>query len=76
MCGEEEKIRAGILFFPGDPELKAIKRRTHDLNIDYNNTYEEETEKRTGILAEILGEFGEGASFRGPSHFTTENTRR
>ena len=69
MCGEEEKIRAGILFFPGDPELKAIKRRTHDLNIDYNNTYEEETEKRTGILAEILGEFGEGGFIQRPITF-------
>lgn len=69
MCGEEEKIRAGILFFPGDPELKAIKRRTHDLNIDYNNTYEEETEKRTGILAEILGEFGKGGFIQGPITF-------
>ena len=66
---EEEKIRAGIMFFPGDPELKAIKRRTHDLNVDYNNTYEEETEKRAAILAEMLGEFGEGGFIQGPIDF-------
>ncbi len=66
---EEEKIRAGIMFFPGDPELKAIKRRTHDLNVDYNNTYEEETEKRAAILAEMLGEFGEGGFIQGPIAF-------
>ena len=34
MC-EEEKIREGILFSPADPELKAIKLKTHNLNIDY-----------------------------------------
>ena len=39
---EDEKRRAGVLFFPGDPELKEIKRRTHNLNLDYNATYEDE----------------------------------
>ena len=29
---EEKKIQAGVLFFPGDPELKAIKLRTHNLD--------------------------------------------
>ena len=32
---QEERIFAGILFFPGDPKLKAIKLRTHNLNVDY-----------------------------------------
>ena len=31
---EEEKIMAGILFCPADPELKQIKLRTHKLNQD------------------------------------------
>ena len=46
---EEEKIKAGILFCPGDPELRAIKRKTHNLNVDYNSTHEDETEKRAAI---------------------------
>ena len=50
---EDEKRRAGVLFFPGDPELKEIKRRTHNLNLDYNATYEDEVEKRAAILAEM-----------------------
>lgn len=66
---EEEKIDAGILFFPGDPELKAIKRRTHDLDVDYNMTHEDEVEKRAAILSEILGEFGEGGFIQGPIAF-------
>lgn len=66
---EEEKIKAGILFCPGDPELKAIKRKTHNLNVDYNQTYEDETEKRTAILYEIIGEMGENGFIQGPVTF-------
>lgn len=66
---EEEKIKAGILFCPGDSELKAIKRKTHNLNIDYNQTYEDETEKRTAILSEIIGEMGENGFIQGPVTF-------
>ena len=29
---EEEKIFAGTLFCPGDPDLKAIKLRSHTLS--------------------------------------------
>ncbi len=66
---EDEKRAAGLLFFPGDPALKAIKLRTHKLNIDYNNTYEDETEKRAAILGEMLGELGEGSFLQGPVTF-------
>ena len=66
---EEEKIAAGILFSPADPELVAIKLRTHNLNVDYNQTYEDETEKRQAILNEILGEAGEGLFIQGPITF-------
>ena len=66
---EDEKRAAGLLFFPGDPALKAIKLRTHKLNIDSNNTYEDETEKRAEILGEMLGELGEGSFLQGPVTF-------
>lgn len=66
---EEEKIAAGILFCPGDPELKAIKLRTHNLDVDYNQTHEDETEKRAAILNEIVGEIGEGSFIQGPIAF-------
>lgn len=33
---EDEKRASGGLFFPGDPELTAIKRRAHKLNQDFN----------------------------------------
>ncbi len=66
---EEEKIAAGILFCPGDPELKAIKLKTHNLNVEYNATHEDEVEKRAEILAEIIGEFGENGFIQGPIYF-------
>ena len=66
---EEEKIAAGILFCPGDPALKAIKLKTHNLNVDYNATHEDETEKRAAILSEIVGELGEGSFIQGPIAF-------
>lgn len=63
---EEEKIMAGILFCPGDPDLREIKRRTHNLNVDYNATYEDEVEKRAQIIREIVGEIGDGGFMQGP----------
>ncbi len=66
---EEEKIQAGILFAPGHPDLKAIKLETHNLNIQYNATYEHETAKRSLILSQILGELGEGSFIQGPIYF-------
>ncbi len=66
---EEEKLQAGILFCPADPELKAMKLKTHNLNNDYNATYEDETEKRAAILAEILGALGENSFIQGPIRF-------
>jgi len=63
---EEDKIRAGILFCPADPELTAIKLKTHNLNTDYNQTYEHETEKRLAILQQIFLEFGENSFIQGP----------
>ena len=68
MC-EEAKQAAGRLFDPNDIELKLVKTRTHKLNVDYNQTYEVETEKRAAILREILGSLGEGSFIQGPIAF-------
>ena len=66
---EEEKILKGVLFCPGDPELRAIKLRSHKLSKDYTDTYEDETEKRSALAKEILAEFGEGSFMQGPIFF-------
>lgn len=66
---EEDKIKAGVLFWPADPELKAMKLKTHKLNQDYNAAYEDETEKRNEIIRQILGGIGSGTFFQGPITF-------
>ena len=65
----EEKALSGKLFAPGDPELVKMKLRTHNLNTDYNKTYEDEEEKRQKILQEILGKMGENCRIQGPVFF-------
>ena len=69
LASEEEKIMQGVLFAPGNPELKAIKLRTHNLNTRYNATFEDETELRTRLMLDILGDVGEGFFFQGPVYF-------
>ena len=66
---EEEKINAGILFSPADPELKALKLKAHKLNIDFNRLYEDETEERERILHELIGKLGSGVFIQGPITF-------
>ena len=70
MVKEEERIYKGIVFCPGDPELVAIKRKTHNLDVDYNQTHEDEFEKRDAILQEILGEMGRGRADSGAHCFS------
>ena len=66
---EESRIFGGVLFAPGDATLRRIKLRAHDLDTDYNKTYEFETDKRAEILSELLGDFGEGGFIQGPIAF-------
>lgn len=67
--GEEERIMKGIVFSPGDPELRAIKLRTHNLNLEYNKTFEDETQRRRELLAQMVGEMGENGFIQGPVFF-------
>ena len=66
MTNEEKRIFSGIVFSPADPELKAIKLKAHNLDTQYNATFEDEYEKREQILAELIGELGEGSRIQGP----------
>ena len=63
---EEERIFAGLLFCPGNAELKQIKLKTHNLCTEYNATFEQETEKRNRIVSEMFAEIGEGSFLQGP----------
>ena len=63
---EEEKIFAGQVFWPGHPDVVAIKLRCHNLCTEYNRTFEDEKEKRAEIVQQIFGVFGEGSFVQGP----------
>ncbi|GGG60143.1 sugar O-acetyltransferase [Paenibacillus radicis (ex Gao et al. 2016)] len=66
---EEERIFKGILFSPGNPELKAIKLRAHNLSSQYSRTFEDQTEEREEILEQLLGKMGERGFIQGPIFF-------
>ena len=65
MTTEEKKIFAGVLFKPGDPELRQIKLRSHNLCSRYNRTFEDETEYRAELLGQILGHMARTCLCRG-----------
>ncbi len=67
--GEEDRIMKGIVFSPGAPELRAIKLRTHNLNLEYNKTFEDETQRRRELLAQMVGAMGENSFIQGPVFF-------
>ena len=69
MTSEESMIFSGKLFRPGHPELKALKLKAHNLNLDYNRLYEHQTAERSAILADLLGGIGEGTFLQGPITF-------
>lgn len=66
---EHEKLLAGKVFNPVDPELTAIKRPAHELSVAYGMTYEHETQSREEILRELLGGMGENVRIQGPVFF-------
>lgn len=59
----------GKLFSPAEPWRKERKLKTHNLNIDFNKLYEDQTEERERVLKEILGELSEGIRIQGPVTF-------
>lgn len=69
MTNEEEKINAGILFYPEEPELRALKLKSHNLSQEYSLTREDEVERRNQILQELVGEIGENVIIQGPVFF-------
>lgn len=66
---EKEKMLAGKIYDPNDGELAAIRRKAHNLSKRYNDTFEDETEKRAEILNELLPDKGEGTYLQGPVYF-------
>lgn len=66
---EKEKMLNGLLYDPSDSELAEMRKKAHKLCKQYNDTYEDETEKRDEIISELLPNFGKGAYIQGPIQF-------
>lgn len=66
---EKQKMLAGKIYDPNDGELLALRRKAHRLNKLYNDTFEEDGERREELLGELLPAHGEGTYLQGPVYF-------
>jgi maltose O-acetyltransferase len=60
MSIEKDKMLAGELYDPLDPQLAAERRRARDLLKAFNDSRDDETEKRARLLRELFGAAGDG----------------
>ncbi|HEY9847932.1 MAG TPA: sugar O-acetyltransferase [Leptolyngbyaceae cyanobacterium] len=65
---EKQKMLAGELYLASDEELAADRKRARRLTRVYNNTIEEETEKRVQIITELFGKVGANIDIEPPFH--------
>ena len=67
---ELEKMTAGELYNPADPELTRIRHKAHDLCFEYNKLSELHEEERERIMSELLPNFDPWqVYFQGPIFF-------
>lgn len=66
---EKEKMISGKLYDPSDKELEALRLQAHRLSKDYNDTYEDEEEKREEILSKLIPNRSDGVYIQGPIQF-------
>src|SRR5439155_15573236 len=66
MSSERDKMLAGQLYDPLDPELVRARERARDLCRDLNATREADQETRRRILTELIGSGGESVWMQPP----------
>ncbi|ODR80778.1 acetyltransferase [Haladaptatus sp. W1] len=66
MVSEKEKMLAGELYDPADPELADERRRARELTRRFNATDETETETREPLVQELFGSTGEQSHVEPP----------
>ncbi|MBQ9714371.1 MAG: sugar O-acetyltransferase [Clostridia bacterium] len=66
---EFEKMRAGKLYDPSEKDLAKARCKAHKLSKDYNDTYEDEEDKRAAIIKELCPNLGKGSYLQGPLQF-------
>lgn len=77
---ETEKMLAGKIYDASDSHLADRRIVAHRLSKQYNDTFEDEAEKRTAILKELIPNLGEDTYLQGPIQvdyglYTTFGTR-
>ena len=66
---EKEKMLKSLMYDASDEELTKKRGKAHRLCKEYNDTFEDETEKRGKILAELLPNSKSGLYLQGPIQF-------
>lgn len=66
VTGQKDRMLAGEPYLADDPELAADALRAARLSEAFNASSAGDPQGRCGILAELLGELGEGAEIRPP----------
>lgn len=66
---EKEKMLAGKIYDPSDEELTRLRVQAHRLSKDFNDTYEDEEEKRAEILKKLLPNLGKNSAVLSPIMF-------
>lgn len=66
---ELQKMVSGKLYDSTDAELRHISAIAHGLCLKYNNTFEEEIQKRQEIIDELIPNKGTGVYLQGPIYF-------
>lgn len=76
---EKGKMLAGKLYDPSDKELSDLRIKAHKLSKMFNDTFEDEKEKRAEIIRELvpdMGENGELYDLEYGKHITIGNNCR
>ena len=63
---QKERMLKGLIYNPSDEELLALRKKSHKLCLEYNNTTEEDFEKRDAILKELDIKLGKNVYLQGP----------
>ena len=66
---EKEKMLNGEMYDPSDEELVFLRRKCHALCIKYNQTKEEDSEKRQEILRKMDIKLAKNVYLQGPIYF-------
>ncbi len=66
---EKEKMLDGKIYDPSDSELAELRINAHKLSKLYNDTFDDESDKRAKILDKLLPNKGEGVNLQGPIYF-------